>query len=71
MNNPLIEKAMSALRSEAISLSDYNEILLICLGLANYTVCYTVFRFFEENGITAIPESTGWYITVPDDPSNS
>ena len=71
MNTPLIQKAMRALRAEAITLSDFNEILMICVGLGNFTVTYTVYRFFKDNGVETIPESTGWYITVPDESSSS
>lgn len=62
INTQLVELAMKELKAGTISLSDYNEILLIILGRADFTNCYLVKRFFEKNGIETKANSTGWLV---------
>ena len=64
INTQLVELAMKELKAGTISLSDYNEILLILLDRANFTITYTVKRFFEKNGIETIANSTGWLVRI-------
>lgn len=65
IHRALIEIAMQELRAGNITLHDYNEILYILLGIANFTVNSSVHKFFEDNGIYCVQESTGWYIDLP------
>lgn len=62
INTQLVELAMKELKAGTISLSDYNEILLILLDRANFTISYLVKRFFEKNGVPTIANSTGWLV---------
>ncbi len=64
INTQLVTLAMKELKSGTITLSDYNEILLILLDRGSFTFSYMVKRFFEKNGIETRANSTGWLVLL-------
>lgn len=65
MDRELIELAMKELKAGNITLYDFNEIVSICLGIANFTNNYSVHKFFTDNHVPSKTDNIGWYIYYP------